>query len=83
MAQSEGGTGAAFSTVQGTAAEEAEERVDGALGSVLPRTSQNGAPAVAVEGEVAGGVVRAVRRVGRWWLQHWLQYAEAVGAQWR
>lgn len=24
-----------------------------------------------------------LRRVGRWWLTHWLRYAEVVGAQWR
>ena len=22
-------------------------------------------------------------RAGRWWLRHWLRYAEVVGAQWR
>ena len=22
-------------------------------------------------------------RAGRWWLRHWLRYAEIVGAQWR
>lgn len=22
-------------------------------------------------------------RAGKWWLRHWLRYAEIVGAQWR
>jgi hypothetical protein len=22
-------------------------------------------------------------RAGKWWLRHWLRYAEVVGAQWR
>jgi hypothetical protein len=27
--------------------------------------------------------VWSVVRVWRWWLRHWLRYAEVVGAQWR
>ncbi|HEX6309929.1 MAG TPA: hypothetical protein VFZ69_17285 [Longimicrobiales bacterium] len=48
--------------------------------------------AVASGGSVAVPVGRAgveertggaLRRLGRWWLTHWLRYAEVVGVQWR
>lgn len=83
MVQSTAGTGAAFSTVAGRAEKEAENRPGGALESVLPRTSQPVTAATSVEGGSGGGVGRAMRRVGRWWLQHWLRYAEGTGVQWR
>jgi hypothetical protein len=34
-------------------------------------------------GAGSSGVVGLISGAGRWWLRHWLRYAEAVGAQWR
>jgi hypothetical protein len=43
-------------------------------------TSERVVPAL----ESRRGARRSVLiRAGRWWLRHWLRYAEVVGAQWR
>lgn len=59
-----------------------------------PGAHERGAPAEqtgAVSGSIAvaagssAAVARpipAAVRAGRWWLQHWLRYAEVVGAYW-
>ena len=55
-------------------------------------TSERAAPGAGMAATERAAPVRESRRdagrgvlvrAGRWWLRHWLRYAEVVGAQWR
>ncbi|HSJ33078.1 MAG TPA: hypothetical protein VK933_16675 [Longimicrobiales bacterium] len=52
--------------------------------SAAPRpgiaTPERAAPVGESRGDARQGMLL---RAGRWWVRHWLRYAEVVGAQWR
>ena len=58
-------------------------------GMATPERAATGAGIATQDRAVPDGLRRrdarqgVLLRAGRWWLRHWLRYAEVVGAQWR